>query len=287
MALHLIDLINFSDQLLDHAGIEAPRQNVERMLEKVLNLKRIELYLNPKREVSKEEEAGFKQMLDRRLACEPLQYILGETEFYGLKFKTDRRALIPRPETEFVVQSALKYIGGQTGLRLLDLGCGCGAIIIAIAVHSPRQMYWASDVSTDAVELARENATLNDIRDKIDFRTGSIFNPFKTDNLSFNLVLSNPPYIKSGEFELLHEQIRRFEPQRALMAGPDGLDFIRDMIAEAPDYLEAEGHLIFEVGLGQAELIREIISNQSAFEYIESVVDYRGVKRVVVLKRVQ
>lgn len=286
MALHLIDLINFSDQLLDHAGVEAPRQNVERMLEKVMSLKRIELYLNPKREVTVSEEAEFKNMLDRRLASEPLQYILGETEFYGIKYKCDRRALIPRPETEFVVQSALKYIDGRRGLRILDLGCGCGAIVVAVAVKNPDQDYFASDVSTDAIELARENASLNDISDKIEFRTGSMLSPFKNDDLKFNLVLSNPPYIKSGEFELLHEQIKRFEPRRALLAGPDGLEFIRQMISEASEHLQTDGFLIFEVGLGQAELIREFISSRSAFEYVESVVDYRGVKRVVVLRKV-
>jgi release factor glutamine methyltransferase len=286
MALHLIDLINFSDQLLDHAGVEAPRQNVERMLEKVMSLKRIELYLNPKREVTVSEEAEFKNMLDRRLASEPLQYILGETEFYGIKYKCDRRALIPRPETEFVVQSALKYIDGRRGLRILDLGCGCGAIVVAVAVKNPDQDYFASDVSTDAIELARENASLNDISDKIEFRSGSMLSPFKNDDLKFNLVLSNPPYIKSGEFELLHEQIKRFEPRRALLAGPDGLEFIRQMISEASGHLQTDGFLIFEVGLGQAELIREFISSRSAFEYVESVVDYRGVKRVVVLRKV-
>ncbi|MBD3381541.1 MAG: peptide chain release factor N(5)-glutamine methyltransferase [candidate division Zixibacteria bacterium] len=286
MALHLIDLINFSDQLLDHAGVEAPRQNVERMLEKVMSLKRIELYLNPKREVTVSEEAEFKNMLDRRLASEPLQYILGETEFYGIKYKCDRRALIPRPETEFVVQSALKYIDRHRGLRILDLGCGCGAIVVAVAVKNPDQDYFASDVSTDAIELARENASLNDISDKIEFRTGSMLSPFKNDDLKFNLVLSNPPYIKSGEFELLHEQIKRFEPRRALLAGPDGLEFIRQMISEASEHLQTDGFLIFEVGLGQAELIREFISSRSAFEYVESVVDYRGVKRVVVLRKV-
>lgn len=286
MALHLIDLINFSDQLLDHSGVEAPRQNVERMLEKVMSLKRIELYLNPKREVTVSEEAEFKNMLDRRLASEPLQYILGETEFYGIKYKCDRRALIPRPETEFVVQSALKYIDGRRGLRILDLGCGCGAIVVAVAVKNPDQDYFASDVSTDAIELARENASLNDISDKIEFRTGSMLSPFRNDDLKFNLVLSNPPYIKSGEFELLHEQIKRFEPRRALLAGPDGLEFIRQMISEASEHLQTDGFLIFEVGLGQAELIREFISSRSAFEYVESVVDYRGVKRVVVLRKV-
>ncbi len=284
MPFKLIDLINSSDTILDHAGIEAPRLNVERMLEKILGLKRVELYLDPSREVTDEDAAQLRNLIDRRLNNEPLQYILGETEFYGITLHCDRRALIPRPETEFVVSSALKLIDDRTELKVLDLACGSGNIVIAMAVNSPEQKYYATDLSADAVALAKENAELNHVSEKIEFYCGNMFSPFKNLDLKFDMILANPPYIREGEAPMLHEQVRRYEPRKALFSGEDGLDFIREMLTQAPQYLSPDSFLISEVALGQAPTIRDLVREGSAFEYIEAVTDYSGIERVVILR---
>jgi release factor glutamine methyltransferase len=283
--MKLIELIKSSDMVLDRAGIEAPRLNIERMLEKILGLKRVDLYLNPDKEVSEDEENQLKILIDRRLKHEPLQYILGETEFYGVRLKCDRRALIPRPETEFVVSKGLEVIGDRKGLNILDLACGSGNIVVAMAVENPEQNYYASDLSADAIDLAKENAELNAVSDKINFLCGNIFSPFKDKNILFDIILANPPYIREGDFELLHEQIRRYEPTRALLSGESGLEFIKQMLDEAPACLKPDGYLIFEVALGQAVDIRDLVAQSQSFEFLETVVDYGGIDRVVVLKR--
>jgi len=284
MSLKLIDLLNEFDQVLDQAGIEAPRLNVERMLEKVIDLSRIDLYLNPQREITLSEKSELDKLLKRRLALEPLQYILGETEFYGLKFISDKRALIPRPETEFVVSEGIHILQDKEHATVLDLATGSGNIIISLAVNLPTNKYYASDISERALALARENAQLNQVSDKIDFRVGSLYKPFENTNLKFDLILANPPYIKTDEYDQLHEQVRKYEPNQALFSGLDGLDFIRIMLDEAPLYLHDNGYLVFEIALGQLAAIKELVANSQTIEFIKAIRDYSEIDRVVVLK---
>jgi release factor glutamine methyltransferase len=215
---------------------------------------------------------------------EPLQYILGETEFYGVRLKCDRRALIPRPETEFVVSKGLNLIKGRKGLKILDLACGSGNIAVAMAASNPYQNYYASDLSLDAVKLARENAELNDVSDRIEFHQGNLFEKFKNKAIIFDMILVNPPYIKESELAKLHEQVRKYEPQLALTSGQDGLDFIRRMLLEAPAYLKPGGYLISEVAFDQMNTIRNIVETETEFDLGEVIRDYSGVERVIVLK---
>ncbi len=284
MPQKLIDLIKHYDHILDRAAVEAPRQNIERMLEKVIGLGKVDLYLNPERKLSTAEEAKIAKLVERRLNFEPLQYILGECEFYGIKFKADPRALIPRPETEFVVSTAIDMIDGRAGLHILDLATGSGNIIISIAVNSPDQNFHATDLSRDSLQLAEENAHLNNVADKIQFHCGNLFNPVKEVQVKFDIITSNPPYIREGEFDNLHEQIKRFEPRRALLSGADGLDFIRPMLAGAGEYLKPGGYLISEVAMGQAPQVKRMAVDEHGLEHIQTVEDYRGIERVVVFR---
>ena len=284
MSSRVIDLINKYDRILDRAGIEAPRRNIERLLEKILGLKKIDLYLNPNTEISPENMELLDDLIRRRLNFEPLQYILGETEFYGLKFKSDSRALIPRPETEFVVSEALELLKDSSGLNILDLACGSGNIVVSLTVTAPDHKYSASDISSGAVALAQENAELNSVEDKIEFYTGSLFEPFKDANLRFDLICANPPYIKTAEREQLHEQVREYEPNQALFSGEDGLDFIREMLAQAPDFLSPQGYLIFEIALGQVADIKSILNEQGEFDLLKIAWDYNDIERVLVLR---
>ena len=284
MSSRLIDLINQYDRILDQAGIEAPRQNVERMLEKILGLKRIDLYLNPNTELSSENKRTLAELIDRRLNLEPLQYILGETEFYGLKFMADKRALIPRPETEFVVAEAVEYLKSKNRMIVLDLACGSGNIVVALAVKAPEHSYQASDISPEAVDLARANAVLNSVEQKIKFQTGNLLEPFTGMNLRFDLICANPPYIKTGEYDQLQEQVRKYEPNEALFSGEDGLDFIREMLAQAPDFLNSGACLIFEIALGQLEDIKKILAESGKYDLIKVVRDYNDIERVIMLR---
>ncbi len=284
MPVKLIDLINSSDKILDVAGVEAPRQNVERMLEKVLGLSKVELYLDPGREISDEDAAQLRGLIDRRLNNEPLQYILGETEFYGIPLKCDRRALIPRPETEFVVSKGLNLIKGRRDLNILDLACGSGNISVAMASCNPYQNYYASDLSPDAIALAKENAELNEVADRIEFHSGSLFAPFKDKDIIFDMVLANPPYIKESELESLHIQIREYEPQIALTSGEDGMELIRQMFSEGPDFMKPGAYLISEVAFDRMDTIKDLVENETRYKVVETVKDYSGIERIVVLK---
>jgi len=285
MAERILDLIQRYDQMLDRQGVEAPRRNVELMLQKVLGLKRVELYLQPDRVLSDEQAQCLRDFIGRRLDFEPLQYILGECEFYGLGFQCDRRARIPRPETEFVVSKGLELLSGKSGLDVLDLGTGSGNIVVAMAKNDPRQKYYASDLSEDALTLAKENTIRHGLKDRIKFFCGNIYAPLVMEHLLFDLILANPPYIRAGEFMNLSEQIRRYEPLKALIAGADGLEFIRPMLKDAPLVMRPGGYLVFEMAQGQAPAIRSLLDQQKELRIVETIEDYSGVERVMVIRR--
>ena len=283
MSSKLIDLINHYDKILDRAGIEAPRQNIERLLEKILGLKRIDLYLNPNLEIKPDDQNNLADLIERRLKYEPLQYILGETEFYGLPFKADKRALIPRPETEFVVSEGLEWLKAGSEMNVLDLACGSGNIVVSLAVNAPAHNYYAADLSSEAVELAKENAELNQVSQKIKYHQGNLFEPFQNMKIKFNLICANPPYIKTGEFDQLHEQVKKYEPSQALFSGVDGLDFIREMLIQAPQHMCRKSRLIFEIAMGQVEDIKALLSEQDFLALASTGRDYNDIERVIVL----
>jgi release factor glutamine methyltransferase len=281
----LLDLMSHATALLEQKGIDSPRLNAERMLCSILECTRSDLYLNPERFVTSDVVARFEAMLDRRLADEPLQYILGETEFYGLRIKCDKRALIPRPETEFVVSEAIEYLEQFDRLYILDLACGTGCIGIALAANLPQASIAASDLSEEAISLAKENVLMNNMIARFRFFTGPMFDAVRGESILYDAVVCNPPYVRDGDFDSLERQIRDFEPKRALVSGEDGLDFIRRMIGDAPDMIVPGGFLIFEIGIGQANDVRVLIETSDSLQHIETVKDYSGIDRVVVARR--
>jgi len=286
MSSKLIDLINHYDKILDRAGIEAPRRNIERLLENILGLKRIDLYLNPNLEIKPDDQKHLSALIERRLQYEPLQYILGETEFYGLPFKADKRALIPRPETEFVVSAGLEWLKTGSEMNVLDLACGSGNIVVSLAVNAPAHNYYATDLFYGAVELAEENAELNRMSSKISFYQGNLFEPFKSMNIKFDLICANPPYIKTGEYDQIHEQVKKYEPTEALFSGVDGLAFIREMLTQAPEYMSRKSQLIFEIAMGQVEDIKALLAGQNFLKLVRTVRDYNDIERVIVLENI-
>ncbi|MCX5694029.1 MAG: peptide chain release factor N(5)-glutamine methyltransferase [Candidatus Omnitrophica bacterium] len=259
----------------------------ELVLTHVLNCDRLSLYLNKEVCLDKEKSVQVSQILRRRINGEPLQYILGLTEFMGFEFKIDQRALIPRPETEILVNCALERLklnSKTTGLKILDLCTGSGCIAVSIAKLLPRALVWATDISSQALQLAKENADLHKV--KIKFLLSDIFKSLENKKVKFDLIISNPPYVASGEFSSLAREIF-FEPALALEAGIDGLNFYRRIVSQAAGYLKEDGFLILEMGLGQRSAIENILRKSKNFEIIEVIKDYNNKERVMAAKNLK
>lgn len=256
----------------------------EYILTQVLDCSRADLYLHPQ-ELQGDALKNFQDISRRRLSGEPLQYILGCAEFMGLEFKVDPRVLIPRPETEILVEEALGEVREskiENG-RLMDLGTGSGNIVISLAKNLPHGAFLATDVSATAIELARENSRLNGTQRRIEFLVSDLFSAIDSGE-SFDMIVSNPPYISRQEMAGLAPEVRR-EPQLALDGGLDGLALYRRIIKESPDYLKKNGLLIMEMGYNQSRDIQNIFRRSEAFEVERIVNDYRGIERVIITRR--
>jgi len=250
----------------------------------ILNCDRLSLYMNKGMYLSSSKSAQVSRILARRITGEPLQYILGSSEFMGLEFKVDKRALIPRPETEILISCVLEKLKSSDKIlhpKILDLGTGSGCIAISIAKLLPQAFIWAADISVQALQLAKENADSHKV--KVKFLHSDIFSAFEKKQEKFDLIISNPPYIAKGEFCGLAREIS-FEPVLALEAGIDGLDLYRRIISQAFVYLNADGLLALEIGFSQAERICAMLSEQG-FNPPDIIKDYNHIKRVVIARK--
>ncbi len=255
----------------------------ELVLTHILKCDRLSLYLNKDAGLDKDKSALVSDILKRRIFGEPLQYILGSCEFMGLKFKVDKRALIPRPETEILVQSAVGELRAMNNAcpKVLDLGTGCGCIAVAIAKLFPQSITLASDISAEALQLAKENACLNNA--DVKFLRGDLFNALENTREKFDLIISNPPYIKVSQLGSLAREIS-FEPQEALAAGVDGLDFYRRIINKAEAFLNNNGLLALEAGINQAGLVKAMLA-KGKFSDIKIINDYNDIERVIIARK--
>lgn len=253
---------------------QAARMEVQMLLQAVLKVSRAYLLAHPERELSEAEEAAYRALLQRRLAGEPMAHILGEREFFGLSFKVTPATLIPRPETELLVELALARLPPQG--RVLDLGTGSGAIALSIAHARPDVEVVAVDASAAALEVARENARrLNNICNT-SFVQSDWFSALSGQR--FDLIVSNPPYIAAGDEHLAQGDLR-FEPMTALASGVDGLDDIRRIIAGAGAHIDAGGWLLLEHGYDQADAVRNLLLKNS-FAEVFCANDLAGIERV-------
>ncbi|HTB96125.1 MAG TPA: peptide chain release factor N(5)-glutamine methyltransferase [Terracidiphilus sp.] len=230
---------------------------------------------------------GYIGLIDRRVAGEPIQYITGETEFYGLPFHVTPDVLIPRPETEHLVERVLELAGQisasrRTTLEILDIGTGSGAIAVALAHHLPAAHITATDLSAATLDIARKNAGRNAVADCIRFLQGDLLAPVSGE--VFDLIVSNPPYVPSTDRSTLSVEVREHEPALALFAGADGLDIYRRLIPSAFSALAHGGFLLLEIGYGQAPAIRALL-NESSFSGIQFVPDLQCIPRVAVSVR--
>jgi release factor glutamine methyltransferase len=264
---------------LNARGIPNGRLEAELLLAAVLGLKRLDLYLQHDRPVEADEVEAYRASVRRRLRGEPIQYITGEAAFRTLMLKVDRRALIPRPETEVLVGEVLAWAGGRPDLAALDVGTGTGAIALALAIEGGLRRVVATDSSTEALGLARENAERMAAR-AIEFREGASFAPLQPGE-RFDIVVSNPPYVAERERESLPVEVREHEPAGALFADRDGLGVILDLVAGAPALLRPGGLLALEIGAGQAAAVTAVLESAGPFTGVRLVRDLCGVERVV------
>lgn len=274
-------------------GIESPRLDAEVLLAHSLATTRIQLIVDGKRPLAKEELARFRDAVKRRRAHEPVAYVLGEREFYGHPFRVDARALIPRPDTEILVEVALARTSARSmATRTLDLCTGTGCVAISLALARPTGFYVAVDLSADAAALARENAARLGVP-QLAVLVGDLFAPVASlrdphdedgdgggASIRFDLVTANPPYVLSGDIPGLSADIREFEPRLALDGGNDGLDLVRRIVADAPRFLAPGGVLAMEIGAGEADATRALFAAHG-FTDIEVARDYGRIERVV------
>jgi release factor glutamine methyltransferase len=278
----ILKLLNWTTDYFEKNKVAEPRPSAEVLLAHLLSKDRLFLYLNYERPMEKEELSEFRTLVKRRLGGEPNQYITGMQEFWSLPFRVSPDVLIPRPETEVLLETVLEFLGSpEREVRILDLGTGSGAIAVALARELGAIKIVATDWSMAAVKLAQENARLNQIDSRIHFVCADMFSAFSRSSAKFTVVATNPPYVSHAEFSNLSPEIRDYEPRDALDGGPDGLAAIRRIIKEAPTVLSHKGGLIMEMGAEQAENVSKLARDSQLYESYRIIKDYSGLDRVL------
>ncbi len=262
------------------AVTETPRLDAEILLCESLSFTRPQLLA---RLSDPAEPESYQALLDRRAAHEPIAYILGEWEFYSLPLFVTPPLLVPRPETEHLVDRVLRFIGNERA-RVLDLCTGTGCVAISVAKNAPTAHVVASDISPIAIEVAERNAARHEVDDRMSFRQGDLFDVLDQAVEPFDVVCANPPYVEAGEWDALDPVIRLYEDPGALKAGVDGLDFIRRIAASAPVHLREGGLLAMEIGAGQADAARAIVQ-EHGYQNVEFEPDLAGIERILLAQK--
>ena len=275
----VLELVRYTTDYLGGKGIREPRLSAELLLADTLGLKRLDLYLRFDQPVGPDELAEFKARLLRRARHEPLQYIAGHSDFRELRLKVDRRVLIPRPETEQLVGEVLTWATGRSGLVALEIGTGSGAIALSLAVEGPFDRVLATDLSDDALDVARENHRTVAADSPVEFRSGPLFAPAAGEH--FDVVVSNPPYVGEEERGQLDAEVLEWEPALALFAGTGGLELVTELVAAAPAHLRTGGLLALEIGTTQGPRVVDLIAATGRFRDPRVVRDLAGHDRIV------
>jgi release factor glutamine methyltransferase len=282
-----LGILNQAVEKFRSEGIDRPRTNAELLLGAVLNVKKIDLYLDSNRILTPDQIEKFNLFLMERLSGKPLQYIIGSTEFFGLEFKVNESVLIPRPETETLVETVIENIKDLSQPKIIDLGTGSGSIAVVLSKNVKDCSVFATDISLDALEVAQENAKRHGVGNQIEFLCGDLFEPLGDKELqdSVDCLVSNPPYVSQKEFDNLPEEIKDHEPIVALKTEEEGISFHRRIAENSLDFLKKGGILALEVGLGQANKVADLISNQKGFEETEIRNDLGGIERIVLARK--
>lgn len=279
---NVLELLEWTTGYFEKHNIPNPRLDAEVLLGHILEKSRLKLYLDFDMPVYQEHLSVFRELIKRRIALTPISYLINRKEFMSLDFYVDERVLIPRPETEFIVDTILKT-NSDTPQRILEIGTGSGVIATTLAVNEPEWEIIATDICQDALDVAKKNRDAHECTDRISLLHGDLFDPIQELNTSnFNWIVSNPPYVMSCDNNDLSPDVREHEPHIALFAGEDGLSIIRRLISESPSYLDPGGKLIFEIGDTQGNPVRALINEHPVYDDSQIIKDYSGKERVVV-----
>ena len=285
----VIDILSRTETYFRSHCVESPRLSAEILLGFCLGISRVELYLNHDRPLDQGELARFRELVRRRARNEPVAYITGKKGFWEHEFLVRPGVLIPRPDTETLVEKALEvmdgpgFAGGRRG-RVLELGSGSGAVIVSLAAARPGHDFFAVDCSQTAVDVTRANSEAILSENRVRVVRGSWFGPFRKET-AFDLIVCNPPYIRASDMKTLAPQIREYEPAGALEAGDDGMESIREVVVGAREYLAGAGTVLIETGYDQKEAVRRIIEADSGYEPPVFTRDLAGHFRVAVIKK--
>jgi release factor glutamine methyltransferase len=288
----IIKLLKWTTSYFESRDIDGPRIEAEILLAHALQLQRIDLYLQYDQPLSTNELSRFKDFIRRRINREPVAYIVGSKEFWSMDFMVTKDVLIPRPETEFLVETALNLLPQDsasnptlTPKRILELGTGSGAVVLALASMRPDQLFFASDRITSAVNLAKQNAEHHGIKSRVSFICADWFEPFKDKRPAFDMIVSNPPYVPSRVVVKLQPEIVKYEPISAIDGGEDGLSCLRYIINNAHFYIQRKGHLLLEIGHDQRDDVQKIVDQCAKYEKVVYTKDYSGYDRVIQMRK--
>ncbi|MEQ1604025.1 MAG: peptide chain release factor N(5)-glutamine methyltransferase [Pyrinomonadaceae bacterium] len=261
---------------LEASGIDDARREASSLMAFVLAKSSAFIFAHPEYELTTEELKAFDSVLERRAAREPFHYIVGKKEFYALEFAVAPGVLIPRPETELLVEEAINILSELRNPRIFEIGVGSGCISISILHNIPLATAFGVDISEIALEIAAKNAEYHKVADRLTLQHGDVYQGVEG---KFDLIVSNPPYIPDSDLALLQQEVRSFEPHSALFGGDDGLDIVRRIIADAPKFLEKGGHILIEIGFTQAARVIELYDDAIWCE-CGFIRDLQGIERI-------
>ena len=287
-------ILKWTENFFKEKGIESPRLDAEVLLGHVLEKERIYLYVHFDEPLQPQELADYREAIKQRIRRVPVAYIIGKREFMGLTFHVTEDTLVPRPDTEILVQAAIERLKKMSGaeeahpVHFADIGTGTGAICLSVLHYLPQATADTVDISEAARKVAEENAEALDVKGRVTFYTGDLLAPLASQDgaasgkARYDAILSNPPYIPDADIEGLAPEVRCKEPRTALSGGADGLDFYRRLVADSPALLKDDGFLAVEVGIHQAQDVAKMAAQSGSFARTEVIKDYGGIERVVV-----
>lgn len=275
-------LLNWTINYFKSKGIESARLDAEVLLSHILGQKRIYLYVHFDEPMEQKELARFREVVAKRARHIPVAYILGEREFMGLNFKVTSDTLIPRPDTEILVENVITKVkekfADKNLYNIIDIGTGSGAIILSLLKNLPKAQGTTVDISAKAIDVAKQNAVNLEVKDRCQFFVGDLFAPVK--GKKFDIIVSNPPYIPQKDIETLEIDVKEYEPLSALTDNGNGLSFYQRLLSEGKSYLLDEGMIALEIGIYQAEPVMDL-AKKYGWKDIEIIKDYAGIDRVV------
>lgn len=276
----IADVLFESSEILRKAGVVDSRRDAGSLLAHVLDKDRTFLISHPEAHIDPSACNKFRELVERRAAGEPVQYLTGQQDFYGRVFRVSADVLIPRPETELLVEAALEFMNGSW---FCDVGTGSGCIAVTLLCEKLNARGMALDLSPVALKIAKQNAVTHNVDDRLEYLISDCFDSLDESTPPFDLIVSNPPYVAAGVVAGLQREVRDYEPLIALTPGPDGLSIIRRLIDEAPRFLRKNGYLLLEIGFDQGDAVRRLVQRTN-WRLVDIKPDLQGIPRIVVLQ---